>query len=658
VKVAVLTLLAALGVAVTAGSAGADFAALRPVDLRVAGGEDSWHADNDFRLDWDNPQSNGRDLPVEAVHFQVRDWGGHVVVPEARLPGTTNPITKVHVPAGPGRYQAEVWLEGTFGRTGPPAVATLLFDDRRPGPTRPLTFSGWLAGDAVATAKLEHPGDQPVSGIRGYAVSVGRGGGIDPCAGADRCSVAETDLRTGVGGDTISLGVLPEGLQLVRAVTVSGSGVRSTETSAVIRVDATDPETTLSGIPRGWADGPVALAAMAADTLSGMAADGPSGPFTAIAVDGAVPRSEPGGSATAIVSGSGSHHIAFYARDAAGNVDDGSPRVAWVRIDESPPVVSFPRSQDPAEPERIEALVSDLLSGVDPARGAIAVRPAHSRLRFERLPTSFPAGRLVAHWDSDAFAPGSYEFRATAYDAAGNAASTERRGNGARMVLANPLKTTTMIEAGLDGPEGARRRPASRTVAYGFGVPYGGRLTSISGSPLAGLPVEVVETFAAAARPAQRWTVVRTAADGSFATRLGPGPSRRVEVAFAGSRTLSRSRGGGARLGVLSGVRMRASAATARIGGAAVIFSGRLEDLGAPMAAGGRPVELQFRLPRGEWSEFRTVQSDARGRFHYAYSFSDDDSRGVRFQFRAFVPAQDGWPYEPAGSKPVFVTGR
>jgi hypothetical protein len=402
----------------------------------------------------------------------------------------------------------------------------------------------------------------------------------------------------------------------------------------------------------------VALAAMAADTLSGMAAEGPGGPFTAIAVDGAVPTAGLGGSATAIVSGNGSHHIAFYARDAAGNVDDGSPRIAWVRIDESPPVVSFPRSQDPFEPERIEATVSDPLSGVDPARGAIAVRPARSRLRFERLPTSFAAGRLVAHWDSDAFAPGSYEFQATAYDAAGNGASTERRGNGAGMVLANPLKTTTMIEAGLGGPGGAWRRRASRTVAYGLGVPYGGRLTSISGSPLAGLPVEVIETFAAAAKPAQRRIVVRTAVDGSFATRLGPGPSRRVEVAFAGSRTLSRSRVGGTLLGVLSGIHMHASAASARIGGAPVVFSGHLQDLGAPIPADGRPVELQFRLPQGEWSEFRTVRSDARGRFRYAYSFSDDDSRGVRFQFRAFVPAQDGWPYEPAASQPVFVTGR
>ena len=76
------------------------------------------------------------------------------------------------------------------------------------------------------------------------------------------------------------------------------------------------------------------------------------------------------------------------------------------------------------------------------------------------------------------------------------------------------------------------------------------------------------------------------------------------------------------------------------------------------LSPGGHPVELQFRLPGRDWSEFRTVQTDAHGRFRYAYSFSDDDSRGIRFQFRAAVPEQSGWPYESGVSRPVAVTGR
>jgi hypothetical protein len=51
------------------------------------------------------------------------------------------------------------------------------------------------------------------------------------------------------------------------------------------------------------------------------------------------------------------------------------------------------------------------------------------------------------------------------------------------------------------------------------------------------------------------------------------------------------------------------------------------------------------------------VQTNRLGRFRYAYRFSDDDSRGVRFRFRAFVPAQRDWPYEPSATRPVAVRG-
>ncbi|HEU4393614.1 MAG TPA: hypothetical protein VFR04_08275, partial [Solirubrobacterales bacterium] len=78
---------------------------------------------------------------------------------------------------------------------------------------------------------------------------------------------------------------------------------------------------------------------------------------------------------------------------------------------------------------------------------------------------------------------------------------------------------------------------------------------------------------------------------------------------------------------------------------------------GASLPADGKVVQLQFRLPGLPWREFRTVRSDRAGRFRYAYRFSDDDSRGARFQFRAYAPAQAGWPFEPAGSLPVAVLG-
>jgi hypothetical protein len=194
------------------------------------------------------------------------------------------------------------------------------------------------------------------------------------------------------------------------------------------------------------------------------------------------------------------------------------------------------------------------------------------------------------------------------------------------------------------------------TVPYGKGIGFDGQLSTL-GRPLADQPVQVIETFEAGADPIRRTTIARTDSGGEFAVQLQPGPSRRVEAVYLGSRTLSRAAGEPARLAVGAGVRMGASATTAQVGGAPVVFAGRVAHSGAPIPPAGLAVELQFRFTDSEWSEFRTVQTDSRGRFRYAYSFSDDDSRGVRFRFRAFVAGHQGWPYEPAGSRPVAVTG-
>ena len=651
---------------------------LRPIDLRVSS-EAAWQAESRFRLDWEQPPIAGPGFPIAAVGYRVRSGAG-VVIPEVRLARSEAGL-EISLSEKPGIYTADVWLEGPEGGRGPEASVALRFDNTRPRAARPLAPASWIPGSRPAVLRIEHPaGPHPISGIRGYAVAVDRAGESAPCASPAWCSVAETDLRGGIGDDTVSLGILPEGASVVHAVAVSGSGMRSAEIgSAIVWVDSSRPEVTLSGPGPGWANGPVWLAAKATDALSGMAADGPSGPFTAIAVDGGVPRLEHGDSVAAMVTGEGAHGVAFYARDATGNTGEAAPARVTVRIDESGPEVAFSRFQDPAEPERIEATAGDRLAGLDPARGSIAVRRARSLQPWAPLPTATGAGRLVAHWDSDSFPAGTYEFKATAYDLAGNPGFAERRGNGTRMVLSNPLKARATIAAGFGGrrlawrrcgrKDGQRRcrreaidtfeqRPTRRSVPYGRAVSYAGRLASAAGPGLGGLPISIVESFAAGADPSQRTTTTRTAADGSFATRLAPGPSRWVEVVFDGTPTLARASGGEVSLGVLGGIRMRASAASARVGGAPVAFDGRVGEDGAPIPPGGRPVELQFRLPGRDWSEFRTVQTDAHGRFRYAYSFSDDDSRGVRFQFRAFAPAQDGWPYEPAASTPVFVTGR
>jgi hypothetical protein len=674
-------LLAVAGALAAASAAASSPEPVRMTNLRVIGAEAEWQADDTFDLAWDREPADPTYPPV-AVEYQLFNAFG-AVGPLIRRTDIPTHMEGLKVPA-PGVYTVEAWFEDSAGQTGPPASTTLRFDDAAPPPPQPRSPSGWIGADQPALLQIGHPEGAPPSGIRGYAYSLDDGAGSYPCIRPTICTVEETDLANGVADDEAVLGPLPEGTTVARVVAVSGAGVRSPVVTAVFKVDATRPTVSLSGVPAGWAPGPVRVQATARDEASGMAAAGPSGPFTGIALDDGAPTMTPGETATAVIAGNGAHAVASFARDAAGNTGFGpgggtKPALAVVHIDEEPPRVRFAAVQDPAEPERIEATVTDPLSGPSPSRGQIALRQVGSKGRLQALPTTVAAGSLRAVWDSDSYPPGKYEFLATGYDLAGNAATGTDRERGAKMVLVNPLKTPVAIASGFGGKrllwqrcrrtgtgrrckrqsvESFDSRPPARTVPYGRGVRFGGRLRTAAGAPLADREVLVTEYFEAGSEEGPRTTRVRTAGDGGFTAWLAPGPSRSVVASFGGTELLSRGSGRASRLGVLAGVRLHASSPVARIGGAPVVFSGQVDHRDAPLPRGGLPVELQFRYPGVDWSEFRTAQTDSHGRFRYPYAFSDDDSRGIRFQFRAFVATAAGWPYAAAYSRPVLVTGR
>jgi hypothetical protein len=609
-----------------------------------ASASEGWQADNEFPIVWQQLPGTAPGA-VKAI-YRLRDEGGNQLGP--LLERSMLELVKYQeVPPVPGSYSLEGWLEDAEGHELRRSSTFLRFDDVPPSPPQPQAPARWLLGTEAARLEIGHPATPlPISGIRGYAVSLDRGGGSYPCASPGLCEPGETDLAGGIGDDELSLGTLPEGTTYARVVAVSGAGVASPPRTAVFEVDATVPQVSLAGVPGGWSAGPVRLTAQASDPLSGMAAAGPSGPFTAIAVDGGAPTVAAGDTATAWVGGSGVHTVAFYARDAAGNVAGGAgqgppPPTALVRIDETAPEVEFAPAQDPADPERIEATVTDALSGPSRNRGAIALRLAGTRARFEQLPTRVEGDRLIARWSSDDYPKGKYEFLATGFDAAGNAGGGSDRARGGRMVLINPLKAPVSLSADLSG------------------LRLDGRLRRAGGGALAGQEIAISETFVAGSARATRTTIVSTRGDGAFSLRLQKGPSREVSASFAGTRLLSRATAAAGQLAAKTQVRFRASAATARVGGRPVIFEGQVASNGTAPGAGAKlPVELQFRYRGAAWSEFRTVETDARGRFRYAYRFSDDDSRGVRFRFRAYVKGREGWPYEPSASRPVTVTGR
>jgi len=627
-------------------------AALQPIDLTVEGGEESWRPDPRFSLRWTNPPG------VSVVHYRLLDPDGEVAEGERTQSWPLTEIPGLEVRNGPGAYTAEVWLESAGGATGPPVAARLRFDDEAPGPVEPAPASGWIGRTAFPyPVRLSHPAGMPLSGIRGYAVSVDRDAAGLPCA-ARICADGELDLRGGVEDDELEIGELPEGAWHLHAVAVSGAGVPSAGAgTATLRVDKTDPTVRLDGIPAGWSRVPVAVTAFASDAGAGMApVGGGPAPFTAIAVDGGSPVLAPEDAVSFTLIGSGTHTVAYYARDAAGNVADGGatngvpdhdPAIATVRIDSEPPRIEFAGSQDPRDPERIEARAADALSGLDPARGAIGVRLAGSRARFTELPTGIRGGTLSARWDSESWPPGEYEFRATAFDRAGNPASTELRANGAPMRLPAPLKPAPRLLVQIRGD-------AKRT---GQGARIDGRVVIGRRSPLAGAPLRILERFPAGAVPRQRASLATTDSTGRFSFRLAAGPSREVLVQSPSTPTVRAATSQPLQIGVPARVHLHVSSAHARVGGRPIVFSGRVQTRGVRLPTTGKPINLQFRLPGLPWRAFRTIHTNRSGHFHYAYRFADNDSRGAHFQFRAVAVAEENWPYLQAHSGPVVVTG-
>ena len=285
-----LVVVAMFAISIAAAKAATGF---QPLELSVDGDEESWHAEPGFALRWSNPPG------VAAVHYRLLDPSGQTSLAEAKIGWAATAIQQLTVPQEPGAYIAEVWLEDSDGNEGTPVTARLRFDEDPPGQVDPQPPGGWIGrnGFPLTLSLSQPPAPQPLSGIRGYAVSIDHASDGEPCADPFICSEDETDLRTGIGGDSLAITELPEGTSYIHAVAVSGSGVRSALAgSAIVRVDKTDPVTRLAAVPEGWSSRPLTLTATATDADSGMTAtgDGPT-PFTAIRIDGGSPSLWPRG---------------------------------------------------------------------------------------------------------------------------------------------------------------------------------------------------------------------------------------------------------------------------------------------------------------------------------------------------------------------------
>ena len=148
----------------------------------------------------------------------------------------------------------------------------------------------------------------------------------------------------------------------------------------------------------------------------------------------------------------------------------------------------------------IRARVEDPLSGASAVTGQSGCGRLEAATASRRSPPKRPHPGCNARWNSYAYPPGAYEFRAVASDAAGNVATSTSRADGGAMILSNPIKAPSVLVAGFGG----RQWPRTRTLPYGRGIRFSGRLTTGSRRPIEGASVRVVERYPG--HGADRWS--------------------------------------------------------------------------------------------------------------------------------------------------------
>lgn len=305
-----------------------------------------------------------------------------------------------------------------------------------------------------------------------------------------------------------------------------------------------------------------------------------------------------------------------------------------VHVDNAQPEIAF-GAQAPEDPEVIFAPASDQHSGV--AGGLISYRPLDGGA-WHDLPTELVDGRLQARVDSSSEPAGRYQFRAVAADNAGNFAMSTARADGSQMVLSFPLRTATGLETSIGGDATARLR-------YGERAHLEATLRDADGAPVAGQPLEVVETYASGSSLAPLGRTVATDSRGRIDVQLPAGPSRDVSVTYAGSRRYLAAPP--ARVGVTVEGYARLGAIPRHVtAGRKVLFRGSVGTLGAVLGR-GKLVELQVK--GGGIRRFRTIRqafrTDPRGRWSLRYGFDRFYKRPTRFRFRLKVSRESGWPY-------------
>ena len=370
----------------------------------------------------------------------------------------------------------------------------------------------------------------------------------------------------------------------------------------------------------------------------------------------------------------GIYAFRIWLRDEAGNADPGSAIEIAMRLDDVPPGVAFEVSPDQASselPSTISAKLTDEHSG--PAKGEIEYRRVNGE-HWLGLPTKLESGaeagtaRLIAALP-EKLDPGTYVFRATAVDGAGNTTSSTRRADGTEMALrktpppVGPSRSASgqgqaskdVAKARLFAKLRWRQRSGAQvTVPFGAGASLSGRLFNADGAGLSGRRLRVVSRPSRGALTRRRVDSVETGAHGGFRLALPAGPSRRITVSYAGGPGSAAARRPALALRVRGAATLSAAPRDLSTGQSVRLW-GRVRTRGAPVPRRGKLVAIQYYEEEARlWRPVLVTRSDHSGRFQARYRFRYIVGT-ARICLRAVALAEERWPYVPGASKPVTV---
>jgi len=633
-----------------------------------------------FRGTWWHALHDGMEQRVGAIN-----WGGGFepfriasvtdVTPQEFVVGFPTPIAAVEDRLLCARAESRSCLLSPGSWSALRAVTLTLDDGSAPGASigGDLVAGGWLRGTRTASIVSTDFG----SGARfGETTLDGTRVGLTEfvCAktsigGQWRGTRMQPCLTTASGSQAIATTAFSDGPHVVRACSIDFAENSGCSAQHSVLIDNNPPAhpraaalagtegwRKLNDFDLGWENPGQGVASPIGG--AGWQLTGPGG------FDSGV-RFAPGIGRTSLdnlsTPASGVYALHLWLRDVAGNEDPTTAVTVPLRFDDIAPGVAFGVGGGDGIPAQVIADVSDANSGA--ADGRLFYRRSDAENWIE-LPTRLVAGeggagRLVAAMPDLDF--GTYVFRAEAFDAAGNRASTTLRADGTEMAVRKvaPVqvpKAKTRLFARLRGGDGTGD---SMTVPFGAPALLSGRLTRADGVGIGGRALRVVARASRGALAPPAIVAVQTGERGGFELRLPPGPSRRITIAFAGEAGLEPASREALELRVRSGVTLRAIPRELT-NGDAVRLSGRVRGRGAPIPRRGKLVAIQYlEAATKRWRPVLVTRTDHSGRFRARYRF-----RYVRgtasIRLRAAVLPEERWPYVLGSSRPVtlHVSGR